>query len=394
VFGRSAEARTILQLIATNPVVAIVGPRQVGKTTLARAIAQRWTGPTSTFDLEDPRDLERLDDPTTALRPLRGLVVIDEIQRRPDLFPVLRVLADRAPRPARFLVLGSASPGLLKQSSESLAGRIAYFELQGFGLADVGPRWDRLWLRGGFPRSYLARGDDESLRWRRELIRTFVERDLPALGITIPTRTIHRFWMMLAHYHGQVWNGAELARAFGIAETTVKRYLDLLTNTFMVRILPPWSENLGKRIVKAPKVYLADAGLLHALLDVRNVRALEGHPKIGASFEGFALQEIVRVLRVRPDQCYFWATHQGAELDLLVVEDARRRGFEFKRSDAPGITKSMRIAFEDLRLDTLDIVHAGDDTYPLSDRIRALAISRATTDLAPRRRRRGGGGAA
>jgi predicted AAA+ superfamily ATPase len=394
VFGRSAEARTILQLIATNPVVAIVGPRQVGKTTLARAIAQRWTGPTSTFDLEDPRDLERLDDPTTALRPLRGLVVIDEIQRRPDLFPVLRVLADRAPRPARFLVLGSASPGLLKQSSESLAGRIAYFELQGFGLADVGPRWDRLWLRGGFPRSYLARGDDESLRWRRELIRTFVERDLPALAITIPARTIHRFWMMLAHYHGQVWDGAELARAFGIAETTVKRYLDLLTNTFMVRILPPWSENLGKRIVKAPKVYLADAGLLHALLDVRNVRALEGHPKIGASFEGFALQEIVRVLRVRPDQCYFWATHQGAELDLLVVEDARRRGFEFKRSDAPGITKSMRIAFEDLRLDTLDIVHAGDDTYPLSDRIRALAISRATTDLAPRRRRRGGGGAA
>jgi predicted AAA+ superfamily ATPase len=211
VFGRSAEARTILQLIATNPVVAILGPRQVGKTTLARAIAQRWTGPTSTFDLEDPRDLERLDDPTTALRPLRGLVVIDEIQRRPDLFPVLRVLADRAPRPARFLVLGSASPGLLKQSSESLAGRIAYFELQGFGLADVGQRWDRLWLRGGFPRSYLARGDDESLRWRRELIRTFVERDLPALAITIPARTIHRFWMMLAHYHGQVWNGAELA---------------------------------------------------------------------------------------------------------------------------------------------------------------------------------------
>jgi predicted AAA+ superfamily ATPase len=390
VVGRSSEVRDILHLIATNPVVAILGPRQVGKTTLARAIAHRWKGPTTTLDLEDPRDLERLNDPTTALRPLRGLVVIDEIQRRPDLFPILRVLADRDPQPARFLVLGSASPGLLKQSSESLAGRIAYFELQGFGLGDVGPRWHRLWLRGGFPRSYLARGDDESLRWRRDLIRTFVERDLPELGITIPARTIHRFWMMLAHYHGQIWNGAELARAFGIAETTVKRYLDLLTNTLMVRILLPWSENLGKRIVKTPKVYLADAGLLHALLDIRNARALESHPKIGASFEGFALQEIVRALRVRPDQCYFWATHQGAELDLLVVEGTRRRGFEFKRSDAPGITRSMRIALADLGLDTLDIVHAGDDTYPLSDRIRALAISRVTTDLAPRRRRRGG----
>ena len=386
-FGRSSEARDVLRLIATNPVVAILGPRQVGKTTLARAIAHHRKGPTTTFDLEDPRDLERLNDPTTALRPLRGLVVIDEIQRRPDLFPILRVLTDRAPRPARFLVLGSASPGLLKQSSESLAGRIAYFELQGFGLADVGPRWERLWLRGGFPRSYLARGDDESLRWRRDLIRTFLERDLPELGITIPARTIHRFWMMLAHYHGQIWNGAELARAFGIAETTVKRYLDLLTNTFRVRILSSWSDNLGKRVVKTPKVYLVDTGLLHALLDIRNAPGLEGHPKIGASFEGFALQETVRVLRVRPDQCYFWATHQGAELDLLVVEGTRRRGFEFKRSDAPGITKSMRVALADLRLDTLDIVHAGEATYPLSDRIRAVAISRITTDLAPRRRR-------
>jgi predicted AAA+ superfamily ATPase len=389
VFDRFSEVRDIRKLLATNPVVAILGPRQVGKTTLARAIAHHRKGPTTTFDLEDPRDLERLNDPTTALRPLRGLVVIDEIQRRPDLFPILRVLADRDPRPTRFLVLGSASPGLLRQSSESLAGRIAYFELQGLALADVGPRWERLWLRGGFPRSYLARGDDESLRWRRDLIRTFLERDLPELGITIPARTIHRFWMMLAHYHGQIWNGAELARAFGIAETTVKRYLDLLTNTFMVRILPPWSENLGKRIVKTPKVYLADTGLVHALLDIRSARALEGHPKIGASFEGFALQETVRALRVRPDQCYFWATHQGAELDLLVVEGTRRRGFEFKRSDAPGITKSMRIALEDLGLDSLDIVHAGENTYPLADRIRAVAISRVTTDLAPRRRRRG-----
>lgn len=386
-FGRSAEVRDVVRLLATNPVVAILGPRQVGKTTLARAISHHSKGPATRFDLEDPRDIERLSDPTTVLRPLRGLVVIDEIQRRPDLFPILRVLADRVPRPARFLVLGSASPGLLRQSSESLAGRIAYFELQGLGLGDVGPRWERLWLRGGFPRSYLARGEDESLRWRRDLIRTFLERDLPELGITIPARTIRRFWLMLAHYHGQIWNGAELARAFGVAETTVKRYLDLLANTFMVRVLPPWSENIGKRVVRTPKVYLADAGLLHALLDVPNARALDGHPKIGASFEGFALQEVVRALRADPAQCYFWATHQGAELDLLVVEGARRRGFEFKRSDAPGITKSMRIAIDDLGLETIDVIHAGATTYPLSDRIRAVAVSRVTTDLASRRRR-------
>jgi predicted AAA+ superfamily ATPase len=388
VFGRSSEVRDVRRLLATNSVVAILGPRQVGKTTLARALARRWGGRTTTFDLEDPRDIERLADPSTVLRPLRGLVVIDEIQRRPDLFPVLRVLADRDRRPARFLVLGSASPGLLRQSSESLAGRVAYFELQGLGLGDVGARWDRLWIRGGFPRSYLARSDDESLRWRRDLIRTFVERDLPELGITIAARTIYRFWMMLTHYHGQVWNGAELARAFGIAETTVKRYLDLLTNTFMVRVLPPWSENVGKRIVKTPKVYLADTGLLHALLDIPSARALGVHPKIGASFEGFALQEVVRVLRVRPEQCYFWATHQGAELDLLVVEGTRRRGFEFKRTDAPGVTRSMRIAIEDLGLETIDVVHAGVNSYPLSDAIRAVAVSRLATDLVPRRRGR------
>lgn len=387
-FGRSCEVRDVRRLLATNPVVAILGPRQVGKTTLARALACRWVGRTTTFDLEDPLDVERLADPSTVLRPLRGLVVIDEIQRRPDLFPVLRVLADRDRRPARFLVLGSASPGLLRQSSESLAGRVEYFELQGFGLGDVGARWDRLWIRGGFPRSYLARSDDESLRWRRDLIRTFLERDLPELGITITARTIHRFWMMLTHYHAQFWNGAELTRAFSIAETTVKRYLDLLTNTFMVSVLPPWSENIGKRIVKTPKVYLADTGLLHALLDIPSARALGVHPKIGASFEGFALQEVVRVLRVRPEQCYFWATHQGAELDLLVVEGTRRRGFEFKRTDAPGVTRSMRIAIEDLGLETIDVVHAGVNTYPLSDAIRAVAVSRLTTDLVLHRRGR------
>lgn len=384
-FGRSSELRHVRRLLASNPVVAIVGPRQIGKTTLAHEVARMWTGPTTVFDLEDPRDLGRLAEPTTALRPRRGLVVIDEIQRRPDLFPVLRVLADRDRRPARFLVLGSASPGLLRQSSDSLAGRIAYFELPGFGLSDVGSRGDRLWLRGGFPRAFLARSDEESLRWRHDLIRTYLELDLPGLGITIPARTLHRFWSMLAHYHGQVWNGAELARAFAIAESTVRRYLDLLANTFMLRILQPWSENLGKRVVKAPKVYIADAGLLHALLDIETGRDLEQHPKIGASFEGFALQEVVRVLGARPEQCSFWATYQGAELDLLVTRGGRRRGFEFKHTDAPGITKSMRIALEDLRLDQLDVIHAGADTYPLSEKIRAVALKRLTADLAPTR---------
>lgn len=385
-FGRALELSEIRALLRTNPVVTILGPRQIGKTTLAREIARTWAGPTTTFDLEDPRDVARLADPTMALASLRGLVVIDEIQRRPDLFPVLRVLSDRDRRPARFLLLGSASPLLLKQSSESLAGRIAYVELRGFGLSDVGARWERLWLRGGYPRPYLARTDEESLRWRRDLIRTFVEQDLPQLGITIPAGTIHRFWMMLAHYHAQIWNGAELARAFGIAESTVKRYLDLLANTFMVRVLPPWSENIGKRVVKTPKVYVADTGLLHSLLDIPHARALQAHPKIGASFEGFALQEVVRALRARPEQCYFWATHQAAELDLLVIQGARRRGFEFKRTDAPGVTKSMHIAIQDLGLESIDVVHAGGETYPLSTKIRALAISRLTTDLIPARR--------
>ena len=385
--GRVAELRQVRARLAAGPVVAILGPRQVGKTTLAREIARTWSGPTTAFDLEDPRDVGRLTDASTTLRPLRGLVVIDEIQRRPDLFPVLRVLADRPRRPARFLLLGSASPALLRQTSESLAGRIAYVELAGFGLADVDARWARLWLRGGFPRSYLARSDDESQKWRRDLVRTFVERDLPQLGGIAPG-VVQRFWTMLAHYHGQIWNGAELARAFGIGETTVRRYLDLLAGTFMVRVLPPWSENLGKRVVRAPKVYVADSGLLHTLLDLGTMRALEGHPKVGASFEGFALTETLRALGARPEQCHFWATHQGAELDLLVVRAGRRRGFEFKRTDAPAVTKSMRIALKDLRLASLDVVHVGAETYSLGEGIRAVAISRLMEDLAGRRPRR------
>ena len=387
-FGRTSELHEVRARLRTSPVVAILGPRQIGKTTLAREIARTWPAPTTIFDLEDPRDIARLADPTTTLGPLRGLVVIDEIQRRPELFPVLRVLSDRIRLPARFLLLGSASPSLLRQLSESLAGRITYLELSGFGLSDVGERWQRLWVRGGYPRPYLARTDDESLRWRRDLIRTFVERDLPQLGIGIGAGAIRPFWTMLAHYHAQVWNGAELARAFGIAESTVKRYLDLLANTFMVRVLPPWSENIGKRVVKTPKVYIADTGLLHALLDVPSARALEAHPKVGASFEGFALHEAIRALRAHPEECYFWATHQGAELDLLVVQKGKRRGFEFKRTDAPAVTKSMHVALGDLGLESIDVVHAGHDTYALAPKIRALSITGLAAAVGRRRARR------
>jgi len=368
------------------PVVAILGPRQVGKTTLARTITERRGATHTTFDLEDPRDMRRLDDASTALRELSGLVVIDEVQRRPELFPLLRVLADRPRKPARFLVLGSASPHLLKQASESLAGRILFHELAGFGVDDVGKKhWRKLWLRGGFPRAFLARNEIESLEVRRALIRTYLERDLPELGFKLASSTIERFWTMLAHYHAQIWNASELARSFGLSHTTVLRWLEVLVDTFMVQLLRPWSTNVAKRQVKSPKVYFRDSGLLHALLDVRTRDDLEKHPRLGASFEGFALQEVMRRLRVDRRECYFWATHQGAELDLLVVRGSRLHGFEFKHTDAPAVTASMRIALQDLGLERLDVIHIGKETYPLTRQIRAVAFERLDTDLAPLR---------
>ncbi len=375
--NRPAHLSELVRKLDANPVVALLGARQVGKTTLAGMLAStlaEWSRSVTSFDLEDPRDLARLDEPTLALERLRGLVIIDEIQRRPDLFPVLRVLADRRPRPARFLVLGSASPELLRQGSESLAGRISFHELGGFDLAEVGPeRWRRLWLRGGFPRAWLARGNAASMEWRRDFIRTFVERDLPGLGIAMPPRLLHDFWTMLAHYHGQVWNGSELGRAFGIAHTTVRRHLDRMTGAYVMRQLRPWRENLGKRVVKSPKVYLADSGLLHALLDIERERDLAAHPKVGASWEGFALEQVLRRLGARPDECYFWSVHGGPELDLLVVRGRRRRAYEFKRTDAPRATASMRAVLRHLGLDGLDVVHVGRDTFPLAQGIRAVA---------------------
>jgi uncharacterized protein len=377
------EAR-LRALLRAFPVVAIVGARQVGKTTLARRIGRTWPGGATVFDLEDSGDLARLQDPMLALSPRRGLVVLDEVQRRPDLFPALRVLADRPLRPARFLVLGSASPGMLRQSSESLAGRIAFHELSGFSLEEVGVRhFERLWLRGSFPPSYLARSLDLSRTWRHVFIRTFLERDLPQLGVQIPAPTLERFWAMLAHYHGQVWNSSEFARSFGVSDVTVRKYLDVLTATFVVRQLRPWSENLAKRQVKSPKVYLADSGLLHSLLGVHSMADLERHPKVGASWEGFAVGAVVDRLRARWDECHFWATHGGAEIDLLVVRGRARLGFEMKRTSAPVVTRSMRTALDDLELKRLDVIHAGEHTFPLAPRIRAVALRRLLEDLDP-----------
>lgn len=379
---RDKELKTIAKLLQRHPVVGIVGARQVGKTTLARMVVARKKGPYAYFDLENPEDLARLADPMLALKDLKGLVVIDEIQQHPDLFTVLRVLVDRPKSNTRFLVLGSASPDLLRQSSETLAGRIIYHELGGFTLGEVGVHnQKRLWLRGGFPRSYLARSHIESDEWRKGFIRTFLERDLPQLGITIRSTTLRRFWTMLAHYHGQILNTSEFSRSFGVADTTVRNYLDLMSSALVIRQLLPWRENIAKRQVKAPKIYIADSGILHALLNIKTIMDLEGHPKVGASWEGFLLSQVVRHLGVSAEDCFFWATHGGAELDLFIVRGQKRLGFEFKRTSAPKITTSMRSALADLKLQSLDIIHAGDCTFQLDKRVRAVSFSRVLTDL-------------
>jgi len=379
---RYQEIKILGQLLKRFPVVGIVGARQVGKTTLARSFIDRIDKPTSYFDLENPEDLARLADPMLALKDLKGLVVIDEVQRFPNLFPVLRVLVDRPRGQCRFLILGSASPRLLRQSSETLAGRIFYHQLNGFMMDEIGPgNHMRLWLRGGFPRSYLARTHTESDEWRRGFIRTFLERDLPQLGITIRSTTLNRFWRMLAHYHGQIWNSSEFARSFGVADTTVRNYLDLMTSALIIQQLPPWHENISKRQVKAPKIYIADSGLFHSLLNLKTFRDLEGHPKLGASWEGFIIQQIIRQSGAHTDECFFWATHAGAELDLLVIRGQQRLGFEIKRTSSPQITPSMRIALSDLKLNRLDVVHAGEATFPLDKKIRAVALIRLLDDV-------------
>ncbi|MGQ0845625.1 MAG: ATP-binding protein [Sporichthyaceae bacterium] len=355
--------------------MAILGARQVGKTTLAQHLAAGWSGPVHRFDLELPSDVARLADAELALGPLEGLVVLDEVQRRPALFPVLRVLIDRHPD-RRYLVLGSASPDLLGQSSETLAGRIAYHELTPLALDEVGAAAiDDLWVRGGFPRSFIAPNDATSFRRRIDFVRTFVERDLPGLGSSIPSTTTERFWRMLAHSHGQVWNGSRFGSSFGVSHTTVRRYLDLLTAALVVTQLQPWHENVGKRQVKSPKVYLNDSGLLHALLDLPDRAAIESHPVLGASWEGFVLAQLAAVTDTRPEQRFFWATHGGAEIDLLIVRGTERIGVEIKRTSAPKLTASLRSAIETLHLDRAYLVHAGPHSFPLAERVEAVAAA-------------------
>lgn len=380
---RTGHIGEIVRRLRSFEVVAILGPRQIGKTTLAKQVAERQPGRSHHFDLEDSAALSRLgSDADLALKSLKGLIIIDEVQRLPDLFPTLRVLADRRPRPARFLVLGSASPDLLRQSSESLAGRITYYELNGLGLDEVGNhRLRRRWLRGGFPAAYLSRSNRTCFEWLESFARTFVERDLAQLGVRTPGTTLRRFWAMLAHRHGQTWNSTEFARSFGVADTTVRRYLDVLTDTLVVRQLPPWHANLRKRQVKAPKVYIRDSGLAHHLLGIGSAGDLDVHPARGHTWEGLVLELVMERLRAAGREFYYWRTHTGAELDLLALSGRERLGVEVKLSTAPAVTPSMRHALRDLELTELVVVHAGEASFPMAEGIRAVAADRLLTDL-------------
>ena len=376
--SRPAYVSAISQSLERNPVVALLGPRQCGKTTLARFVASQRDS--TYFDLEDPLTLARLENPLLALEGSSGLVVIDEIQRRPELFEILRVLVDRSGNRSRFLVLGSAAPRLIKGASESLAGRIGFVDLAGFDLTETGPESiPELWGRGGFPRSYLAADDAASYSWRNDFIRTFLERDIPQLGISIPAETLLRFWTMLAHYHGQIWNAAEFGRSLGTSQVTARKYLDLLSGAYVVRQLQPWHANIKKRQVKSPKVYIRDSGLLHCLLFLETLQQVKSHPKVGASWEGFVVEEIIRAAKNR--NVYFWSTHAGAELDLLLFKAGKPVGFEVKYTDAPRTTKSMRVAISDLQLDHLYVVYPGNATFPLDESITAVSLADLPTRI-------------
>ncbi|MGQ9661551.1 MAG: ATP-binding protein [Kiritimatiellia bacterium] len=374
---RPAYTARIRAALTRAPVVALLGPRQCGKTTLARTIVAKE--PCTYFDLESPADLARLQNPEYALGGLKGLVIIDEIQVRPDLFSVLRVLTDRSDNLARFLILGSASPGLVRGASESLAGRVEFVDLHGFDISETGAdTLDRLWVRGGFPRSFLAANEPDSLVWRENLIRTYLVQDLPGLGMRIPSAAVHRFWTMLAHYHGRTWNASELARGMGLSDKTVRSYLDILTDTFMVRQLQPWHANVGKRQVKAPKVYLRDSGLLHALLRLPDREALLAHPIVGFSWEGFAIEQVLRISSIT--EAYFWGTHGGAELDLLFMHKGRWLGVECKFSEAPVVTRSMRVAIEDLQLERLWIIAPVQRRYSAAPGIEVCPLKEWTPE--------------
>jgi predicted AAA+ superfamily ATPase len=363
-----------------SPITVLLGARQTGKSTLAGMWAAKKSD-IHFFDLEKASDRSSLSTPETTLGSLSGVVVIDEIQRMPSLFATLRPLADRNPLPARFLLLGSASPSLIKGVSESLAGRVLFVHVPGFTIDEIQSEpTDRLWVRGGFPRSFLAKTESESWRWRQAFITTFLERDIPQLGIRVPAETLRRFWIMLAHYHGQIWNSSELARSLGTNEKTARHYLDILTGAYVTRILPPWYENVGKRQVKSPKVYVRDAGLLHSLLGLENIRDVRAHPKYGASWEGFALQQTITM--VGEDNVFFWSTQRGAELDLLVMRHGKRYGFEFKCSDAPAMTRSLHIASEELGLSRAWIVYPGERDYPAHESVEAIPLNHLPKTIA------------
>tara|TARA_A200000113_G_scaffold206971_1_gene204260 strand:+ start:1672 stop:2823 length:1152 start_codon:yes stop_codon:yes gene_type:complete len=370
---RSDKLNQIKSGFDRSPIVSITGLRQSGKTTLAKEFASQYQGSCTHFDLEDPRSLARLSEPMTALENLSGLVVIDEVQRLPAIFPILRVLADRKEKPACFLLLGSASPLLIEEISESLAGRVALLEMDGFNLMEVGRADSKvLWNRGGLPPSFLAGSDTSSLQWRQDFMTLFVERDLPQFGVTFQSAAMRRFWAMLAHYHGQTWNASELAKSFDVSQAIIRKKLDILTGAFAIRQLPAWYENLGKRTVKSPKIYLRDSGLLHALLDLSTFDQLQSHPKLGSSWEGFCIEQILSI--TGSSNSYFWATHAGAELDLFLLHNGKRIGVEIKYSDGPSTTRSMRQALDDLSLDHLYVVYPGKEDYPLDKNITVTSL--------------------
>jgi uncharacterized protein len=371
---RTAEIESLLNLLKNNPIVAILGPRQCGKTTLSRQLADQWGSDVTFFDLENPRDLQRLQDPLLTLEGVVGLVIIDEIQRSPGLFPVLRVVADRSDK-TKYLILGSASRDLIKQSSESLAGRISYFEMGGFSLDLVGAaKAERLWMRGSFPRSFLAANDAASYQWRQDFVATFLERDIPQLGLNIPARSLGRFWSMLAHYHGQIFNASEIAKSLQVSDHTAQRYLDLLSGTFMVRQLRPWFYNSKKRIIKRPKLYFRDSGILHSLLSLECKKDVLSHPKLGASWEGFALEEAIKSLKLKENEAFFWGVHAFAELDLVFAKKGKLYGIEVKYSSAPSLTPSIRSAFSELSLKHLWMLYPGEESYPLSRNVTVLPL--------------------
>src|SRR5664280_905466 len=372
---RVAETELLNKLLRNNPVVAILGPRQCGKTTLSRQLSSQWSKNVTIFDLENPRDAQRLHEPLLALENIEGLIIIDEIQRYPDLFPVLRVLADQNKK-AKFLILGSASRDLIRQSSESLAGRIIYAEIGGFSLQLLGvSKAEKLWIRGTFPRSFLASSEAASYQWRQDFIATFLERDIPQLGINIPAKSLGRFWKMLAHYHGQIFNASEIGKSLSVSDHTAQRYLDLLSGTFMVRQLRPWYYNTKKRIIKRPKIYFRDSGILHALFTLEGKKDILLHPKLGASWEGFALEEAIKTARLKEDEAFFWGVHAAAEIDMVFQKKGELYGVEVKYTQAPNLTQSMRSALKELSLKHLWIIYPGKESYPLDRNVTVISLA-------------------